>query len=215
MAFERLNRIRLAHFRECAICRCEENHPHRLHHDADDGCIRFLPGYGGGRSQEDYRDQRYYRNGGYYKKSMEKKFVKDPDLKATKQPARLVSEVARDEPKPLQAGGSVKKAGERMRSLKTDRLPVESDHRLVGAVEGNHPERECGGFGHDPETALVRGIMVKKVYYCFEHQSADEAREIMCEHNLQYLPVVDEDMRVMGMVALRDLAAIEQQQRNR
>ena len=57
--------------------------------------------------------------------------------------------------------------------------------------------------------------MVKKVYYCFEHQSADEAREIMCEHNLQYLPVVDEDMRVMGMVALRDLAAIEQQQRNR
>jgi len=57
--------------------------------------------------------------------------------------------------------------------------------------------------------------MVKKVYYCFEDQSADEAREIMCEHNLQYLPVVDEDMRVMGMVALRDLAAIEQQQRNR
>ena len=37
----------------------------------------------------------------------------------------------------------------------------------------------------------------------------------MREHNLQYLPVVDEDMRVMGMVALRDLAAIEQRQRNR
>ena len=146
---------------------------------------------------------------------MAKKFVKDPALKATKQPARLVSEVARDEPKPLQAGGSVKNAGDKMRSLKTDRLPVESDHRLVGAVEGNHPERKSGGFGHDPETALVRGIMVKKVYYCFEHQSADEAREIMREHNLQYLPVVDEDMRVMGMVALRDLAAIEQQQRNK
>ena len=48
MAFERLNRVGLAHFRECAICRCEENHPHRLHHDADDECIRFLPGYGGG-----------------------------------------------------------------------------------------------------------------------------------------------------------------------
>ena len=86
---------------------------------------------------------------------MAKKFVKDPALKATKQPARLVSEVARDEPKPLQAGGSVKNAGEKMRSLKTNRLPVESDHRLVGAVEGNHPERKSGGFGHDPETALT------------------------------------------------------------
>src|SRR6476660_9449975 len=146
---------------------------------------------------------------------MEKKFVKDPALKATKQPARLVSEVARDEPKPLQAGGSVKNAGERMRSLKTDRLPVESDHRLVGAVEGNHPERECGGFGHDPETAFVSGIMVKKAYYCSEHQSVDEAREIMREHHLQYLPVVDGNMRVVGMVALRDVAAIEQRRRNK
>ena len=202
MAFERLNRVGLAHFRECAICRYEENRPHRLHHDADDGMNR--------RTSEPSATMLRNR-----KKSMAEKFVKDPTLKASKQPARLVSEVARDEPKPLQAGGSVKKAGERMRSLKTDRLPVESDHRLVGAVEGNHPERKSGGFGHDPETALVRGIMVKKVYYCFEDQSADEAREIMCEHNLQYLPVVDEDMRVMGMVALRDLAAIEQQQRNR
>jgi CBS domain-containing protein len=142
---------------------------------------------------------------------MAKKFVKNPALKATKQRAQLVKEVARDEPKPLQAEGSVKEAGERMRSLETNRLPVESDHRLVGAVEGNHPERESGGFGHDPETSLVRGIMVKKAYYCFEHQSVDEARETMREHHLQYLPVVDDKMRVIGMVALKDLAAIEQQ----
>ena len=48
-----------------------------------------------------------------------------------------------------------------------------------------------------------------KAYYCSEHQSVDEAREIMREHHLQYLPVVDGNMRVVGMVALRDLAAIE------
>ena len=135
--------------------------------------------------------------------------MKDPTLKATKQRAKLVKEVARDEPKPLQAEGSVKEAGERMRSLETNRLPVESDHRLVGAVEGNHPERTAGGFGHDPEAALVSGIMVKKAYYCSEHQSVDEAREIMREHHLQYLPVVDGNMCVVGMVAMRELAAIE------
>ena len=146
---------------------------------------------------------------------MVKKAVKDPALKTTKQRAKLVKEVARDEPKPLQAGDPVKEAGERMKALETDRLPVESDHRLVGAVEGNHPERESGGFGHDPETSLVRGIMVKKAYYCFEHQSVDEARETMREHNLQYLPVVDDKMRVMGMVALKELAAIEQRRRNK
>ena len=74
-------------------------------------------------------------------------------------------------------------------------------------MEGKYPERKAAGFGHDPETTLVRAIMVKKAYYCFENQSVDEAREIMCEHHLQYLPVVDENMRVMGIVALKDLAA--------
>ena len=140
---------------------------------------------------------------------MPKKSVKDPTPKVTKQRATLVKEVAHDEPKPLQAGGSAKEAGERMITLGTNRLPVESDHRLVGAVEGNHPELQAAGFGHDPEAARVSGIMVKKAYYCFEHQSVDEAREIMREHHLQYLPVVDDNMRVIGMVALRDLAAIE------
>ena len=53
---------------------------------------------------------------------MVKKAVKDPTLKATKQRAKLVKEVARDEPKPLQAGGSVKEAGERMRALETNRI---------------------------------------------------------------------------------------------
>jgi CBS-domain-containing membrane protein len=47
----------------------------------------------------------------------------------------------------------------------------------------------------------------KKSVILLQNQSLDEAREIMCEHHLDYLPVVDENMRVMGIVALRDLAA--------
>ena len=47
----------------------------------------------------------------------------------------------------------------------------------MGTVEGNYPERKAAAFGHDPETTLVRGIMVKKAYYCFENQSLDEVLE--------------------------------------
>ena len=35
-------------------------------------------------------------------------------------------------------------------------------------------------------------------YYCFENQSLDEAREIMREHHLEYLPVVDDNLQVIG-----------------
>ena len=124
-----------------------------------------------------------------------------------------VAKVARDKPSPLQAKTSVKNAGEKIRSLQTDQLAVASGDRLVGTLKGKYPERKAAGFGHDPETTLVREIMSKGAYYCSQDQTLDEAREIMREHHLQYLPVVDEQMRVVGMICMRDLAAIKQKQR--
>jgi CBS domain-containing protein len=145
--------------------------------------------------------QRYPR-----KKTMTKNRAVKRVRKASGQQLRRVKEVASDEPKPLQDKNSLKEAGEKMRSLNAELLPVASGDRLVGAVEGKFPERKAAGFGHDPETTLVREIMAQKAYYCFENQSLDEARAIMREHHLQYLPVVGEDMRVIGLVTLSDLA---------
>jgi CBS domain-containing protein len=140
---------------------------------------------------------------------MTKKLAKQPDRKPTKQPSKQVKDVACEEPKPLQEKSSLEEAGEKIRSLNTHRLPVASGDQLVGAVEGKYPERTATSFGHDPKTAIVREIMVKKTYFCFENQSLDEAREIMCDHHLDYLPVVDGNMRVVGIVALTDLPATE------
>ena len=140
---------------------------------------------------------------------MPKKLAKQPARKSPKQPLKQVKEVASEEPKLLQEKNSLKEAGEKIRSLNTNRLPVASGDRLVGAVEGKYPERTAASFGHDPKTAIVREIMVKKTYFCFENQSLDEAREIMCEHHLDYLPVVDGNMRVLGIVALKDLPTTE------
>jgi CBS domain-containing protein len=142
---------------------------------------------------------------------MAKKLVRKAVRTSEKRPTKLVKEVAHSEPKPLQAKSSVKDAGEKIRSLQTEILPVASGDRLVGAVKGKYPERKAAGFGHDPETTLVRGIMGKKPHYCFEDQSVETALEIMREHHLEYLPVVDKEMRIVGMVALRGLEATEPQ----
>lgn len=146
---------------------------------------------------------------------MAKKLLKKPDRKSSKQLPKCVKEVALREPKPLQAKSSVKEAGEKIRSFHTDQLPVASGDRLVGTVEGKYPERKAAGLGHDPETMLVRDIMVKKAYYCFEHQSLDEAVEIMREHHLEYMSVVDDKLRVIGTLGLKDLAAERQRRKNR
>ena len=126
-------------------------------------------------------------------------------LKSEKQKPKRVKEVTCDEPKPLQKGSSVKEASEKMRSLKTDELPVASGDRLVGTVVGKDSDRKAAGFGHDPATTPVQGIMAKQKHYCFEEQSVDEARDIMLRYQLKHLPIVDKDLRIVGTVALSDI----------
>ncbi len=134
-------------------------------------------------------------------KPMAKKMMKKRAPKST----RRVRELASEDPKPLQERSTVKQAGETMRSLQTDRFPVAAGDRLVGTVEGKYPERAAAAHGHDPETTLVRGSMVRKMYYCIENQSLEEAREIMRRNHLLHLPVVDENLRIIGVVALSDI----------
>jgi CBS domain-containing protein len=49
--------------------------------------------------------------------------------------------------------------------------------------------------------------MLKKLHYCLENQSVNEARRIIREHEAQYLLVLDNNLRVVGVVTMRDLAA--------
>lgn len=114
-------------------------------------------------------------------------------------------ELASEKPKPLQEKSTVQEAGERMRSLQTECFPVAAGDRLVGTVEGKYPERAAAAHGHDPKTTLVRGSMAKKMHYCFEDQTLEEARELMRRHDLLHLPVVDKDLRIIGIVALNDV----------
>ena len=114
-------------------------------------------------------------------------------------------ELACEKPKPLQEKSTLQEAGETMRSLQTERFPVAAGDQLVGTVEGKYPDRAAAAHGHDPQTTLVRGSMVKKMYYCFEDQSLEEAREMMRRHNLLHMPVVDKNLRIIGVLALNDV----------
>ena len=53
--------------------------------------------------------------------------------------------------------------------------------------------------------------MVKTPYYCRENQSDEEALKIMLDHGLPYLPVLDSNLRVVGVVSMRDLMLRKEQ----
>lgn len=119
--------------------------------------------------------------------------------------ARPVKVVTAEHPRPLQEKDCIRKAGDKMRSLKAEAFPVAAGDKVVGTLEQSDPDRKVARFGHDPEAILVGENMSRKVLFCTEEQSMDEAREIMRENRLTHLPVVDKRQRIIGVVALKDL----------
>lgn len=102
---------------------------------------------------------------------------------------------------------SIETAGDRMRSMEANAWPVVEGRKLVGAIEHADPDRQAGGHGHDPHTTTVGDTMTHTPLFCYEDQDASEAQRLMIERNLNHLPVVDREMRVVGILCRADVAS--------
>ncbi len=106
----------------------------------------------------------------------------------------------------LHTDDSVETAGSRMRENDAESWPVEKDRKLVGEIEEKNPDWRIAGRGHDPKTWRVGEIMSRNLVFCYEDEDCAKARRLMEERKLQYLPVVDREMRIVGIFSREDLA---------
>jgi CBS domain-containing protein len=104
----------------------------------------------------------------------------------------------------LSPDDSVQTAGERMRAVEANVWPVAEDHKLVGAIDQD-ADRQAGGHGHDPNTTRVGETMRHDAAFCYEDEDAAEAQRKMEEQNLNHLPVVDREMRIVGIISRGEL----------
>jgi CBS domain-containing protein len=102
---------------------------------------------------------------------------------------------------------TVQDAGDKLRSLEVDSLPVSEDRRLVGRITERNPDRSAAGHGHDPKVERVGSYMSRELIFCYEDQDRGEAEKLMTEKGVMYLPIVDREMRIVGIVTRQDLAA--------
>ena len=100
---------------------------------------------------------------------------------------------------------SVQKAGDRMRARDADAWPVTKNRKLVGMVDEKHPDRQLGREGHDPESWTVGQIMSRDLVFCYEDEECERARKLMEERDLRYLPVVDREMRIVGIFSRAEI----------
>ena len=93
-----------------------------------------------------------------------------------------------------------------MEALEVGPLPVCDGERLVGVVTDRDLAVRAVANGRDPNRTAVVEAMTPELVYALEEQGIDDAVELMREHEIRRLPIVDDRRRLVGIVALADLA---------
>jgi CBS domain-containing protein len=112
----------------------------------------------------------------------------------------LVSEVLVSKVETARPETPIRELAHRMRELAIGFIPIVEGDRLVGVIT----DRDIALRGN-PETAPARDSMSIEVICCFQDESVEQARQLMAEHNVSRLPVIDRDHRLVGIIKLADI----------
>ena len=106
----------------------------------------------------------------------------------------------------INAGNSVAYAAKMMRDEDVGVAPIVESDKLIGMLTDRDIAIRVVAEAKDPELVTVREVASKQVVTIDPQQDLDEALRIMAKHQVRRLPVVEEDGRLVGVVAQADIA---------
>ena len=118
-----------------------------------------------------------------------------------------ISDVMTPNPKTVQPGDDIQVAARIMRDEDAGSVPVVEDGRVVGIVTDRDIVIRAVADGDFDCT--VEDIQSDDVVCATADMSTAAGAELMSEHQVRRLPVVDADDRLVGIVSIGDLAVKE------
>ncbi|MGX1354480.1 CBS domain-containing protein [Bradyrhizobium elkanii] len=103
---------------------------------------------------------------------------------------------------------TLRDAAEAMAALGVGLLPVADGERLVGMITDRDIALRGIGMGRGPDSR-VGDVMTAEVKYCFEDQELEDIAQNMGAIQVRRLPVLSRDKRLVGIIALGDIALIQ------
>lgn len=103
----------------------------------------------------------------------------------------------------------VAEAAKLMKSKNIGSIPVienEQTKKLVGIVTDRDLALKIVAEGLDAKSTKVGAVMTHKVVTCRADDDLQKALDAMAEHQLRRIPVVDNDDKVVGIIAQADVA---------
>ena len=109
-------------------------------------------------------------------------------------------------PRTVDTHSTVVEAARLMRDEDAGFAPIVDGGRLVGAVTDRDIAIRVVAEGKDPRSTTVRDVMSSDLVTIDPQQDLDEALRLMAQHQVRRLPVVEEDGRLVGVLAQADVA---------
>ena len=117
-----------------------------------------------------------------------------------------IKDVMTSDPCTIDADKSVAYAAKMMRDEDVGLAPIVEGDKLFGMLTDRDIAVRVVAEGRDPDQVTVREVASKQVVTIDPQQDLDEALRIMAKHQVRRLPVVQEDGRLVGVVAQADVA---------
>jgi CBS domain-containing protein len=106
----------------------------------------------------------------------------------------------------IDADKPVDYAAKMMRDEDVGLAPIVQGDRLVGTLTDRDIAVRVVAEGKDPQSTTVREVASTDLVTVDPQQDLDEALRLMAQHQVRRLPVVEEDGRLVGVLAQADVA---------
>jgi CBS domain-containing protein len=117
-----------------------------------------------------------------------------------------VSEIITRDVETILPTATIREAAQRMRSMDVGSLPVCDGTRLLGMITDRDITVRAIADGRDPASTPVRDAMTPDVCYVFDDDDVQKAARLMQEKQIRRLPILNHDKKLVGIVALADVA---------
>jgi CBS domain-containing protein len=117
-----------------------------------------------------------------------------------------IRDLMTESPRTVSSDVTVVEAARVMRDDDFGLVPVVDGDRLVGTVTDRDIAIRVVAEERDPSSTTVREIASADLVTIDPEQELGEALRLMAQHQIRRLPVVEEDGRLVGIVAQADVA---------
>ena len=117
-----------------------------------------------------------------------------------------IKEVMTPSPEIISPAASLAEAATMMKKLDVGSLPVSNGDSIVGWITDRDITIRSTAEHRNPDAAVVQEAMSPAVVFCTENDDVDDCARLMEEKQIRRLPVLNAERRLVGIVALGDLA---------